>query len=258
MKDENENNQANENPGNFGLPEDYFQKSAHSIMNKIAWEEEHKHFPKLRAVQKESGFTLPENYFSENEQRLDSIQYPGLRAVQKINPFRVPENYFAAQEASELGKVIVSIENEAVIFKALDSIEKRNSFSVPENYFQENTDRLTRSLNPKTARLIPLFVKRAGFAVAAMLLVVIGVWIYNFYVAPSEAEDCGTIACLDKKDLVKITNLERLDDDELYELVDPTALEKKLETSGNSVAPNNKNEKDSSLENIPDELLDDI
>jgi hypothetical protein len=58
-----ENNENNGGPNNFGLPEDYFKKSAGSIMNKIEWLEEHKAYPNLTGLKKESGFVVPALYF---------------------------------------------------------------------------------------------------------------------------------------------------------------------------------------------------
>lgn len=258
MKDENENNQTNKESGNFGLPEGYFEKSANSIFNKIEWRDEHKEFPKLLEVKNTNGFIVPENYFSKNEQRLELIQYPILNSIQNKSAFVVPENYFEEAETCELAIVLKEEEDELTGFEKLRSLKKQNSFSISENYFSEQENRLLQILQkPEQVKVISLFSKRIAYAVAALFVVVMGVWIYNFYFTPIQVQDCGTIACVDKQDLVKTKNLERLDDDQLYELVDPSVLEKKLKNS--ETKKNNKEDQDSSLNNIStDELLDDI
>jgi len=90
-----------------------------------------------------------------------------------------------------------------------------------------------------------------------MLLVVISVWIYNYYFKPVEVNDCGTIACVDRMDLVKTKNLEALDNEELYELVNPAELEKNLNSGRDKKTPTIS--PDSGLKDIPtEELLDEI
>lgn len=258
MSNENKNNQFNEEPGNFGLPEGYFQKSASSVMNKIEWMEEHKDFPKLVAIKDGSGFVVPENYFLKNEQKLELIQYPSLSSVQNTNTFSVPRNYFEEIETLEFTKIFGEDKEELDAFDKLRSLKKQNTFIIPENYFSTNAKRLTDLIQPEQTKIIFLFSRRVAYALAAMLLVVTGVWIYNFYSVPVTVEDCGTIACLDKQDLVKTKNLERLEDEELYELVDPAALKRKLEDPGLK-GPGMKENKDSSLNEISaEDLLDDI
>lgn len=257
MKDEKENNQFNREPGNFGLPEGYFQKSANSIFNKIEWQEEHKEFKNLIELKNENVFSVPENYFSANEKNLELIDYSFLRANQNKNPFKVPANYFEAGVVLELTKVLSDVPDELSGFEKLNSLKKQNAFTVSENYFGENENRLIQITQPKKeAKVISLFSKRIGLSAAALLTVVLGLWIYSIYDVPVAAEDCGTIACLDRQDLVKSKSLERLEDDELYELVDPKILEKKLEKTE---LKNNNSKSDTSLDDMSEEdILDNI
>jgi hypothetical protein len=258
VKNNDANNGFNEQPGNFGLPGNYFQKSAYSILNKIEWQEEHKDFPKLNTHKNKNGFIVPASYFSKNELQLELMQYPNLISLKNVNAFRVPENYFEGRETAELSKVLNESANDLQSFHILGSIKKENNFTVSQDYFSKNGLRLINLLEPgKRARVIHLFSRRIGYAVAAMLLIAIGIWIYNFYFAPVQMKDCGTIACVDKQDLVKTKNLESLDNEELYELVNPKELEKKLEIKEDKNVK--KDLKDSSLKSIPtDDLLDEI
>lgn len=247
MKEENENNQTGKDQGNFGLPEGYFNASAQSIFDKIAWEEEQRGFPALRALERTSGFDVPEHYFEKTEQKIELLSYPALAASQKIHPFEVPTNYF-----EDNGLLVTLTESQELT--VLDSFGKDNVFAVPENYFQESGARLHKKLN--SAKIIPLFSWRLGMAAAALVVLVLGLWLYNLSLAPVAPEDCGTIACLEKQDLVKGTSLERMEDDELYELVDPSKLEQKLENQTNTKQDAGIGE-DSSM-SVSEEFLDDI
>ncbi len=254
---ESENIPNNEGSSNFALPDGYFQKSASSILNKIEWEEEHKNCPVLLKLKGESGFILPENYFNSSEIGLELVDYAELRAISKKTGFDVPLNYFEESEMSELAKIWAGNKEELYSCDNLKSISKANYFVVEENYFSENAERLNAMLKEhQPSRIISILFPRASYAMAALLVITIGLWIYNAYFKPAETADCGTLACVDKLELVKTKNLENLDDDELYELVNSKSLEKKLQNKNDKTSSRNE---DSSLKQVlVDDLLDEI
>ncbi|MBA3664138.1 MAG: hypothetical protein H0W61_08025 [Bacteroidetes bacterium] len=253
-KDLEDNNPLNE-PGNFGLPEGYFQKSAGSILNKFEWLEEHKEFIKLSELKKETGFVIPENYFEKKEIQFELLSYPALSKLSKQNAFTVPHDYFEDLEVNELAKVLSDVGTETDL-PILNSIPKQNSFIVSEGYFKTSEEKIISLVQP-SARVIKLFSAKTRYsAAAAVIALTLGLWIYNNYFTPVVSKDCGTLACIDKTDLVKTKNLERLDDEQLYEIVDTKKLEEKLENK--STEKNNK-DADTSLKNIStEELLDEI
>lgn len=257
MSKDFENNNLNNDPNNFGLPEDYFQKSVGNIFSKIEWIEEHKQYAKLSELKKETGFVVPENYFEEQESKLELLAYPNLSKQNKSSGFIVPENYF---EEHETGLVSVTISEEEELFhtKTLKAIVKQNPFSVNETYFDTSAKKITAALS-KEARVIHLFGRKTMYsAAAAVMAIVLGLWIYNQYFKTVEAQDCGTLACVDKNDLVKAKNLENIDNEELYQLVDTKKLEQSLEKKNNP-EQKEKNETDSSSKNISnEEILDEI
>jgi len=259
MSKDFENNSINGEPNNFGLPDGYFKKSADSIFNKIEWIEEHKPYKRLTELKEKnnSGFIVPENYFDNLERKLELIAYPKLSTVKKQSGFIVPDNYFEDQEINELAKTLKD-GNERASFKNLAAIKKENPFAVEDNYFTESAERITSALTTKPVKVIKLFGAKTWYsAAAAIVAVTIGIWIYNQYFKVSNTEDCGTLACVDKVDLVKTKNLENLESDELYELVDTKKLEEKLEVKSNRGAE--KKEADTSLKNVDTEdLLDEI
>ncbi|MBA3682751.1 MAG: hypothetical protein H0W73_16550 [Bacteroidetes bacterium] len=263
MLENNENNGINQEPSKFGMPEGYFQKSANSIIQKIEWIEEHKAYPNLSNLKKESGFVVPEKYFNENESKLELIEFSKLISIDKTNVFKIPANYFESVDLSYL----LNEENELQGFGKLNSLAKTNNFKVGENYFAVSEEKITAALlnDKKEAKVIKLFSPKLWYAAAAMLTITLGLWLYNHYYKIEELKDCGTLACVDKVDLVKAKNLENLDNDELYELVDTKKLEEKLEakpeknTESKTEAKTEKKDLDTSLKNVSEEdLLDEI
>ena len=253
------NNEFNEDPNNFGLPEDYFEKSAHAIKNKIEWIEEHNIYAQLSTLKKVTGFVIPQNYFEKSELNLELISYPGLLKIKKEPGFIAPLNYFENAETTELAKVFIPTENELSGFDNLNLLKPglQNPFIVPENYFALSEQKIISNLTTQ-AKVIKLFTPKIWFsAAAAVLTIVLGLWLYNNFFKPVNTKDCGSLACLDKNDLVKSKNLENLDNDELYELVNTKKLEEKLEKKSDN--KNKDKNADTSLKNInTEDLLDEI
>jgi hypothetical protein len=255
MSKDPENNNLNNEPNEFGLPGNYFERSAGSIINKIEWLDEHKEFPRLAELKNKQGFIVPANYFETCENKLELINYPTLLKQHKQTGFEVPANYFEEAETLELSKVFDDTQ-ELSGFKVLSSLKKENPFTIKENYFDQSQKQILEA-NTKTARVIGLFSARTLYsAAAAVAAIVIGIWIYSYYFAPVVTGDCGTLACVDKNDIVKSKSLENLDDDQLYEIVDTKKLEEKLEKKEDK---KEKKHADTSLNNIStDDLMDEI
>lgn len=260
MKDENAHIPFNNEPDNFGLPGGYFQKSATSIFNKIEWQEEHKAFLKLTDLKHQNanyGFNVPPEYFVKSAEHLENLHYPKLFSLKRSSGFVVPADYFEQAEVNELGKVISDAKDELFSFEKLTSLPKENNFRVDEDFFAGSDKQMHLLLEkPLKGKVINLFTRRIAFAGAALLVASLGFWIYNFYFSTAELKDCGTMACVDKYDLVKTKNLESLDNEELYELVNSGDLEKKLNIKEQT---KNIETKDSSLKELSTEdLLDEI
>ncbi len=235
-------------PNPFGLPAGYFQQSARSVFDKIEWLEEHKEFPVLASLQDKQAFAVPASYF---EHREELLHYPALMALKKQQPFAVPDGYFEAQEVNELAKVMNAEENTFAF------IPKQNSFSVPAAYFAEKELQLQQvsAIQARPARIIFLFGPKARLAVAAMLVAALGLWIYQANSPVEELKDCGTIACIDKIDLLKSKSLESLETDELYDLVNSKDLEKKMQNKETKSADKSHDSLDESLiDELPDEI----
>jgi hypothetical protein len=250
-----ENNNKNNEQAKFGLPDGYFQKSALSIFNKIEWQEEHKEFTNLLSHKNKTGFIVPENYFSNTESKLELLEFEKLSSFSKTNPFKVPANYFD----EDILKLIILNEESSELskYKTLVLLKKQNSFTVPENYFIKNEQKLKDVASTASAtktKVINLFSPKMWYSVAALLVIAVGLWMYNSYYKTVELKDCGTLACVDKVDLVKAKHLENIETEELYKLVNTKKLEDNLEKKSNQ-----KQSNDGSLDSVStDELLDEL
>lgn len=247
MSNEPENTgEFNESKG-FDLPKDYFNDFSASVLNKIEWIKEHKEFPLLEKMKGKHGFVVPENYFEKLEVIQEILLYPLLSATNKQNNFEVPSSYFEELDAA------LSADNQEKAFPILDGIQKINAFTVPENYFHVTAEKIESQLSIK-AKVIDLFsVKTWTVSAAAILVITLGFWLFSSYFSPVE-KDCGSLACIDKSELLKNKNLEGVENDELYEVVDT----KKLEESLNKKQSENKITKDSSDQISTDDLPDEI
>ena len=137
MKDENEHIPFNNEPGNFGLPGGYFQKSATSIFNKIEWQEEHKDFPKLTELKHQNtnyGFNVPVEYFAKSAEHFENLRYPALFSLKRNSGFSVPADYFEQAEVNELGKVLSDAKDELFSFENL---------TIPLSEFQAEKARIS-------------------------------------------------------------------------------------------------------------------
>ena len=165
-------------------------------------------------------------------------------------------------------KVLIS-GNELSEFPTLASQKKQNKFSVPANYFESVAKRVVTlievEVSSATSKVINLFSAKTWYSVAALLIIALGLWMYNSYYKLAPVNDCGTLACVDKIDLIKAKYLEidNVESEELYKLVNTKKLEENLEKkSGSTNSTNstkNKQNTDSSLNSVStDELLDEL
>jgi hypothetical protein len=178
----------NERNGGFGLPPDYFDRLKEKVSARIARDEE-------------------------------MSAYPWLRDNDKTPPFSVPEGYFAAS----------SVRLELTDRRQLLNMRK-DVFSVPDNYFESSGGRLRERLHSQRRSGNPrvlAFRRHATLAMAAVLLVTIFVAVYMFVFRPVE-KDCGTVACIDRKEIIHAAEIDELDADELTPAVNADKLGKLL------------------------------
>jgi hypothetical protein len=261
-----ENNKPNKNENNpFSLPEGYFGSFAQKMMHKIEVAEELKEFKLLSSIDKKLPFITPGNYFANSEVKNELAIYPKLTEVKKENAFVVPQLYFESSAKAIENKIGSAEELKA--YPALYSIGKENSFTTPQNYFEDFSPTVREKLvdgHPYSHRdeedgivriLHIVFSKKTAYAIAAMLVISLGLYFYNS--GEETVTNCGTLACLDKTEILKSNQVTNMDEESLMKLVDPEKLSKNLkEASENS---DTKQETDYVLENADvNDIVDEI
>lgn len=250
MLNETENNQNGQKSGNFGLPEDYFQKSAASLINRIEWLEENKDYKILTSFKDKQPFYVPAGYFESLDKKIELIPYSQLFLLkERPHGFNAPTGYFNMAEMRELGQVTAGEEQFHI------RVPKKNPFITEPGYFEANEVKLKKILAaPKhKTKIVSLFSVRRLSVVAALLMLALGFWVYNFYFNVVNTKDCGTMACIDRDELLKTRAIENLETDELYELVNSKKLEEHLNTK-----VIDKKQKRDSANTLPEDTVDDL
>jgi hypothetical protein len=215
-----ESNNKGEGEG-FNIPRDYFSRSAAGLTNRLEWLDELRDCPSLLSIERRNGFTVPESYFAGEP--IQSTLHPHLLSLKGTIPFSVDRNYF--KESAEILSAICR-EGDQPGSTEIPKVSQTAIFGTPERYFQENQERLSLLLNQK--KVTRIFRIGVWLQAAAVLALVLGLWYFRYFSKPGDADDCGTIACLDKKDILHSRVIETAEDEELYDLIDAGELERKL------------------------------
>lgn len=157
----------------------------------------------------------------------------------KNNPFSVPEDYFETSALKLKEKILSNSKNfdtpedyfetnKLKLFETIVSTE-HHSFSIPENYFESNKSHLIHSItkissNKNTKTKIILFTKYAS-AAAIVVGIIWSIQLFkqNTNHQPILQNDCKTIACLTKQDILSNENVldeEIIEDNISDELID--------------------------------------
>ena len=174
---------------------------------------------------KGNGFGVPGSYFNNSAAGIShriacSAELKGFTRLQALKgkfPFQVPDGYF---------------ENEKEVkFAAKFEISGGQPFTIPADYFDRKRPDLIGIAEPRvrhrSVRIIKLYGSQAGWAAAAVLLIVFGLWMF-LQPAVLPVQDCEGIACLDRTELLGSGAVENLSDEELMQLVDTDKLDRKL------------------------------
>jgi hypothetical protein len=231
----NENNGPENNKSNpFGMPDNYFDSFKSRMLLKIELADELKEFNILSGIDKKLPFVTPENYFANSlESKVELAPYQKLAALNKENGFATPELYFETASVVTLNKI--EAVDELKEFAMLGSLEKQNGFAVPNAYFENLSHELREKIVAEKNKagvldnvLHIVFSKKTVYALAATLVLSLGLYFYNS-TEKVVATDCGTLACLDRKDILKDNQLLPLDEESLMEVVNVESLSKNLD-----------------------------
>lgn len=155
-------------------------------------------FPALKKQNTENTFTVPENFFEDQQKRIFSAIYADeLKSKLPSTGFTVPDNYFENMQEQILSVIkleqmrsdkpedAVSAdffdEQQSIIsarIKINEYAERGSGFTVPENYFNNLTDQINKKTGikevPQAAKVRNLFTKPAWkYAVAACLAIAV-------------------------------------------------------------------------------------
>ena len=226
--------------GGFSLPDGYFGDAARALVNRIEARDELRDYPVLASLRETCPFSVPEGYFADD--RLELVRYPSLIELRGSLPLTVPSNYVATA-ADRLEDAVHAGET-----PVLAALRRDPPFRAPAGYFDGAGDRVRDLLADRpSARIYRLPV---WLNAAAVLVIALGIWYYRHAAPVPAAADCGTIACLERDDLVRARALENADDEDLYELIDPGRLESKLYTPGETPGADSAAESDILFDDI--------
>ena len=231
----NENNSPENNkPNPFGMPENYFDSFKQKMMLKIELADELKEFKMLSGIEKKLPFVTPDNYFAQSglESKVELAPYEKLVTVKRENNFITPELYFEKAAVRTVTKIEVA--EELKEFVTLASIEKENVFAVPNAYFDNLSYEIREKVFAEKNKtsvfdnvLHIVFSKKTVYALAATLVLSLGLYFYNS-TEKVVGTDCGTLACLDRNEILKDNQLLPLDEESLMEMVNVESLSKNL------------------------------
>ncbi len=219
----------------FGTPENYFESFSARLFSKIKAEDELKDYPLLSAVGKTNPFAVPADYF---ELREELVEYTMLRDLRQNN-FVLPHGYFENLPSAVVSRI--ELVEETKVYAALTAIGKENAFVVPEKYFEEFAGEIKELVSP--AKVISLYdrvLKNYKFAAAAavMLLVTLSIVLLNQTTTIVPNTDCGTVACLSKKEIINSGIIQNMSEENIIEMIDINALSDSLSLKKNGKSQN--------------------
>jgi hypothetical protein len=239
---DNEPNFSFENKGSnpFGLPSNYFSSFEEKIKLKLELENELAEFPLLKSISKDSVFTIPVNYFTENhnsiEYQAELASYPNLEAVKKPVFNELEAEYIHSLNLSLDHKI--ELADELKTYQTLYHLNKTNPFAVTEDYFETIASRVKEKIYSSHKQTISIFDtftefifgKKTAFAFTAIILIGLSIYLYQS-TKPLPISHCETLACLEKQEIVNHPSFSNLDDDQLIEMVNVKTLDKQLQST---------------------------
>lgn len=228
--------QNGKNP--FELPSDYFSSFEDKIKCKLDSENELSAYPLLSGIIKSNVFCVPDNYFSLTENRIEQAVelnlYTNLSAIRKQEHYELEDNYSNYLENSLKNKI--ELTEELKSYHALYELRKENMFFVPDVYFQDLSQNIKDRIHVVKAahvsfidRVLSIFFSRKlAFSLAMLIVSVFAVYIYRTSRENIESDNCQSIACLEKQDILNNKSFNDFDEEQLMDLVDVNDLSEQL------------------------------
>lgn len=244
----------------FELPQDYFSSFEEKIKKRLEAENELAEFPLLSSIKKTNSFETPLNYFVTIESKIELASYTKLQSLDKLVLKDLDEDYLNHLNSSVKRKV--ELIDELVSYRTLYAIDKVNSFITEENYFENVTSRIkervlvSKQRNNSVLDSILDFIFGGKIAVAFSVVVIMLVSVYLYKVSQNAVSinNCETIACLEKNEILNEQSVVGFDEEQLMDLVDVKTLDKQLKMQTDTI-PN----EEFILENVnTDQLLEEL
>jgi hypothetical protein len=222
----------------FGMPSDYFASFEDKLKKKMESENELSDFPLLSSTQKINSFKIPTNYFSKSENAIEQAtelaNYPELQSFQKPVFADLEADYIQQLNASIQDKV--ELVDELKAYSTLYALSKVHSFVVAENYFEvlplRVKERIHVTRKPKASAIETvldfIFGKKLALSFGLAAIICVSIYFYQSSKKGIELNNCQTLACLEKQDILNDKSINNFDDDQLMDLVNVKSLDKQL------------------------------
>lgn len=232
---------SNENGKNpFGMPSNYFAAFEDKLKKKMELDNELSEFPLLTSIQKINSFEAPTNYFTKSknaiEHAVELASFQKLQNIKTLNFVDLEDDYVKQLNTALLGKI--ELVDELKSYSILYVLDKVNSFIVSYNYFENLHLSVKEKIHTKKHSTISKFDRVFDFvfgkklALSFGLTFVVGLSIYFYQDSKNSltTNDCQTLACLEKQDVLNDKSINNFDDEQLMDLVDIKSLDKQLKT----------------------------
>lgn len=257
-------NDKGKNP--FGMPSDYFNSFEDKLKKRLEAENELVEFPLLSSISKTNTFSLPENYFSQSELALEHktelADYKKLSSIPTAK-FKTIDTEYEQTLLTSI-KYRVEVIEELKPYFTLYAIDKTNPFTVNEDYFENIADNVKEKIfSTKTQQssvfetiIDFVFGKKMAYAFGLALMCVLGILYFNKTTTIS-TNDCKTLACLEKNEIVNHNLINNFDDEQLFDLVNIKTLNTQL---NNTTAKTDSTQKEEYiLDNVnTDQLIEEL
>lgn len=225
-------NKGNKRP--FGMPADYFTSFEKKLKEKMELVDELNAFPLLASLEKKNVFAFPTDYFVQAEQSLELITYPHLQGIAKPLAEDLDEAYTKKLAASLSYRI--GLADELKSYQVLYAINKTAVFSVADGYFDTVAERVkARIFSGNSTKqsvldriLDVVFGKRTAWAFGLALIIGLAIYFRPEQETIQADNDCKTLACLEKREILDNKAITSLDEDQLIDLVDVNSLGKQL------------------------------
>lgn len=224
----------------FGMPSDYFASFEDKLKKKMESENELSEFPVLSSLQKINAFQAPADYFSKSENAIEHAvelaSYQKLQSI-KTSDFADLESDYVKELNTSL-VVKIELADELKTYNTLYTLDKVNSFTVSDNYFEDLHLRVKEKIYSEQNSSVSVFEKVIDFvfgkkiAFSFGLVLVIGLSIYFYQDSKNSlmTNNCQTLACLEKQEILNDKSVNNFDEDQLMDLVNVKSLDKQLKS----------------------------